>query len=49
MRSGLPALPDASWSRSSEWRAADHESAGVEAGYLRKFMNILVRAFTWLL
>ncbi len=30
-------------------RAADYETAEEQAGYLRKFMNILVRAFTWLL
>jgi len=39
----------------SEWggedsnlRPADYETAEEQAGYLRKFMNILVRAFTWL-
>ena len=40
----------------SEWggedsnlRPADYESAEYQPGYLRKFMNILVRAFTSLL
>lgn len=33
----------------SNHRPADYESAKNQASYLRKFMNILVRAFTWLL
>lgn len=33
----------------SNQRPADYEPATDEAGHLRKFMNILVRAFTWLL
>jgi hypothetical protein len=33
----------------SNQRPADYEFAKDQAGYLRKFMNILVRAFTWLL